>query len=1016
MRGRESSAAHRAFPGWPSRSSPSPEVRHKREGVSVDSGEWTEVRHRRRKALREADETDDRLWQKPVTHSHQGRRAITTTIGRTMCVSTEGGAASSVDKIIKSTTSVCFLFQGISSRQCSQAMDGSSKGITLNEEDRKSRRSVGVASFERNDTRADGRPEKEKVGLLKGPVGALKKEDFQHPTRQVERAGDGGRTKLTMSKIESDKKGPGPLEGVQVGDIVVKLGARKEHVVRNEGQRKGDGQRSKDLDTLDVATQEKESSILLRKYQTKSDDVQWAHNGLVATIINGEAIHVVQNRITDAGFNDIVITPMGADKVFVRSSEGVDVLSIVSNAEEFFKLVFSNWVCWDKDVSPYHRGAWVRLYGVPLHAWNVNFFKLCVLDCGRFLRVDNCSADRDKLDFARVLIATPNLDIIKREERVLVDGVVVEIKIVEEWGYALGEDTCLFEEENATEASQSDYGLEEAANNSFHGKSDVELSEKQEGNMSGEGESEGEGERTVDVLSPVCDQVEVKSTSKLDPQGEATSQQSETQECLTTRRSYGESRRDAGNQMHNDRANSCPPAASRTAISGPWSLEWLQDHDHGEAGVIFSAQKRDKEGGRRRIAPPPVSQALFVDGRVLIARSPRVAKLLEKVLLRRIPLTMIGRTGWLCKEMTRWSWMMLGGSIISWNIRGLGGLEEQKEVRKLVGDLSPVILCLQETNLQTCDDFLCSTLWGNSPHSFSFRPSIGASGGLLIIWDTSEVEVWSTESREHVMWCHGRFTKYGEEFYVVNVYASCDDGAKQGLWDSLSARIQSLGRRRFTWFKGDGLSMSRLDRFLLSEEWCLAWPNCKQTARLRGFSDHCSLVLSANEEDWGPRPSRMLKCWRDVPGYQLFVKDRWKSIQVDGWGGYVLKEKLKMIKAALKDWHTTHAQNLPSRIESLKVRLSTLDQKGEEEVLSEAEIAELHGISADIHSLSRLHTSINWQQSRSLWLKEGDANSKYFHSVLAGRRRGKTISVIQADGVTLEGVNTIPQAMFSHFV
>lgn len=32
--------------------------------------------------------------------------------------------------------------------------------------------------------------------------------------------------------------------------------------------------------------------------------------------------------------------------------------------------------------------------------------------------------------------------------------------------------------------------------------------------------------------------------------------------------------------------------------------------------------------------------------------------------------------------------------------------------------------------------------------------------------------------------------------------------------------------RKFTWFKGDGRSMSRLDRFLLLEEWCLLWPNC----------------------------------------------------------------------------------------------------------------------------------------------------------------------------------------------
>jgi hypothetical protein len=40
--------------------------------------------------------------------------------------------------------------------------------------------------------------------------------------------------------------------------------------------------------------------------------------------------------------------------------------------------------------------------------------------------------------------------------------------------------------------------------------------------------------------------------------------------------------------------------------------------------------------------------------------------------------------------------------------------------------------------------------------------------------------------------------------------------------------------RRFTWFKGDGISMSRLDRFLLSEEWCLNWPNCLQIVLLRG--------------------------------------------------------------------------------------------------------------------------------------------------------------------------------------
>jgi hypothetical protein len=45
----------------------------------------------------------------------------------------------------------------------------------------------------------------------------------------------------------------------------------------------------------------------------------------------------------------------------------------------------------------------------------------------------------------------------------------------------------------------------------------------------------------------------------------------------------------------------------------------------------------------------------------------------------------------------------------------------------------------------------------------------------------------------------------------------------------------------------------------------------------------------------------MLKCWRDIPGYSNFVKERWQSLQVDRWGDFVLKKKLKMIKGALKD-------------------------------------------------------------------------------------------------------------------
>jgi len=52
-----------------------------------------------------------------------------------------------------------------------------------------------------------------------------------------------------------------------------------------------------------------------------------------------------------------------------------------------------------------------------------------------------------------------------------------------------------------------------------------------------------------------------------------------------------------------------------------------------------------------------------------------------------------------------------------------------------------------------------------------------------------------------------------------------------------------LRGRMFMWFRGDGKSMSRIDRFLLSENWCLQWSNCSQVAMSRRLSDHCLWCL-----------------------------------------------------------------------------------------------------------------------------------------------------------------------------
>jgi exonuclease III len=141
-------------------------------------------------------------------------------------------------------------------------------------------------------------------------------------------------------------------------------------------------------------------------------------------------------------------------------------------------------------------------------------------------------------------------------------------------------------------------------------------------------------------------------------------------------------------------------------------------------------------------------------------------------------------------------WVVVVMKILSWNVRGLGGLEKRRDVRLLVGEKLPIIVCLQETKLQVCDDSLCASIWGSSSHSYSFRPSVGASGGLLTVWDSAEVEVWDSTSGDYFLFIHGKFVKTNEEFFLFNIYASCDPTARQALWHSLSARLDLLGGKK----------------------------------------------------------------------------------------------------------------------------------------------------------------------------------------------------------------------------
>lgn len=76
-----------------------------------------------------------------------------------------------------------------------------------------------------------------------------------------------------------------------------------------------------------------------------------------------------------------------------------------------------------------------------------------------------------------------------------------------------------------------------------------------------------------------------------------------------------------------------------------------------------------------------------------------------------------------------------------------------------------------------------------------------------------------------------------------------------------------MGGRNYTWYMRNGEAMSRLDRFLLSQEMLNALESCVQLGLKRKISDHCPVILKPDNRYCGTKPFRVLNCWTDDPEF-----------------------------------------------------------------------------------------------------------------------------------------------------
>ncbi|GJZ82931.1 RNA-directed DNA polymerase, eukaryota [Tanacetum coccineum] len=252
---------------------------------------------------------------------------------------------------------------------------------------------------------------------------------------------------------------------------------------------------------------------------------------------------------------------------------------------------------------------------------------------------------------------------------------------------------------------------------------------------------------------------------------------------------------------------------------------------------------------------------------------------------------------------------------------------------------------------------LVRSLWGSANIDFLVGDAVGLSGGTLLMWDSYIFARDEVLIGTHYVCVIGKWNGVTEKLAAIwilfgdfNVVRTCEERLGSNFMERDAKSFNNfivnkaledlaIGGRRFTRFNST-------------------------------VSDHCPILMSVDEVNFGPKCFKIFNHWMDIEGFDNFIESSWNN-----------------------EWDTKAEEGC----------LTSTDRLKREEYLM------------DLNFLEKNERDSLKQKSKVKWAVKGDENTKFFHSRVNKNSKRQNINGLVYNGSWVEAPETIFLATFNHF-